>query len=184
MQQRNNRKITVNLALDDKIVEEIKREAKHNGMSLNARINSILSKYINFYKRSEEVDDTCIVPKKYFQFIVDNLDEKDHIAQVTEMHRIWVPAFFNDLNIPFTLENFVKYAAEGIGVNSRVIDSVRHQKDEEGTDILSFTHRFGIKWSKALGLGLAAALEELLTCRTKTTVYPGNFVIKIIKSGH
>ena len=82
------------------------------------------------------------------------------------MHCIWIPALFNELNIPFSLDNFIKYAAKQVGVNSRVIDNMTNYTDDEGNIILAFTHRFGIKWSKALSAGVATVIEELLNYRT------------------
>jgi hypothetical protein len=176
-----SKRTTVNLFLESHILAEIREEAKQKGISLNSIINGILAKYIEFYKRAEEVDDTCVIPKKYFQFVIDNINEENNIAQVAEMHRLWVPAFLNDLNMPFTLENFVKYAARQIGINSRTIDNITYHWDEEGNHILAFTHRFGLKWSRVLSSALAIFIEELFHYRTECSIYPGSFVIKIIE---
>jgi hypothetical protein len=180
-ERKQSRKTTVNLFLESDILDEIRKEAKQRGISLNSRINSILTKYVQFYKRAEEVDDTYVIPKKYFQFAIDNINEEDNISQVTEMHRLWVPAFLNDLNIPFTLENFVKYAAMQVGINSRTIDNVTYHRDEEGNHILAFTHRFGLKWSRVLSSGLVTFIEELLHYRTEHSIYHGSFVIKVLE---
>lgn len=181
--QAKEKKTTVNLAVDSTIIESLRRDAKARGMSLNARINTILLKYIEFYKRAEEVDDTCVIPKKYFQFITDKIDEKENTTEVTEMHRLWIPALFNDLNLPFTLDNFIKYAVKQIGVNARTIDNSTYQLDEEGNHLLSFTHRFGIKWSRVASSAVATVIEEFFHYRTQCYVYLGNFVIKIFKRG-
>jgi hypothetical protein len=176
-------KANVNLSIDSHILKIIRAEAQEKGISLNSRINAIMSKYVNFYKRAEEVDDTCIIPKKYFQFAIDNIDEKDNRAQVAEMHRIWIPALFNELNIPFTLDNFIKYAVKQVGVNSRTIDSMTNYTDDEGNIILAFTHRFGLKWSKALSAGVATVIEELLHYKTECSNFSASFTIKIMKRG-
>lgn len=183
MAQEDKTKKTVNLFIDSSILNTIREEATEKGVSLNSRINGILAKYVEFYKRSEEVDDTCIIPKKYFQFAIDNIDEEKNITQVTEMQRLWMPAMFNDLNIPFTLDNFVKYAIKQIGINSRTIDNIAYYTDDDGNYVLAFTHRFGMRWSKALSSGVATVIEELLSYRTECSIYPGSFVIKIFKRG-
>ena len=162
---------------------DLGEEALQKGISLNSKINGILAKYTQFYKRAEEVDDTCIIPKKYFQFAMDNNDEEKNVDQVTEMHRNWIPALFNDLNIPFTLDNFVKYTVKQVGLNSRTIDNITYRTDNDGNYILAFAHRFGIRWSKALSSGIATVIEELLDHRTECSSYPASFVIKIMKRG-
>ncbi len=106
---------TVNLFIDTNIIQEIRKEARQMETSLNFRINVILKKYFDFYKRAEEVADTCIITKKYFQFVVDSIDEKQHIIELTKTFRVWTPALFNDLNVQFTLDNFMKYICETYG---------------------------------------------------------------------
>jgi hypothetical protein len=188
MSQHNERKLsrktTVNLFLESDILDEIRKEAKQRGISLNSRINSILTKYINFYKRAEEIDDTCVIPKKYFQFTIDNIHEEDNIKQVADMHRIWVPAFLHDINVPLTIENFVEYAARQVGINSRTIDNVTYHLDKEENRVLAFTHRFGLKWSRVLSRSLAIFIEELFNFRTEVSVYSGSFVIKVLERRH
>jgi hypothetical protein len=178
------KKATVNLFIDSYILEELRRDAKERETSLNSRINSILRRYLEFYKRAEEVDDTCIIPKKYLQFAIDNISEEDNIKQVAEMHRIWVPAFLHDLNVPLTIENFVEYAARRVGINSRTIDNVTFHLDVDRNRILVFTHRFGLKWSRVLSSSLAIFIEEIFHYRTERSVYPGSFVIKILNGHH
>lgn len=180
-ERKQSRKTTVNLFLESDILDEIRKEAKQRGISLNSRINSILTKYIQFYKRAEEVDDTCVIPKKYFQFVTDSINEEDNISQVAEMHRLWVPAYLHDLNVPLTIENFVEYASRQVGINSRVIDNVTYHVNEEGNRILVYTHRFGLKWSRVLSSALAIFIEELFRYRTECSIYPGSFVIKILE---
>lgn len=111
---RQPKKTTVNLFVESNILEAIRKEAQQKGISLNSRINSILTKYIQLYKRGEEIDDICIVPKKYFQFIVDYVDVDLNATKVADVLLVWIPVLFNDLNIPFTLENFIKYAIEQV----------------------------------------------------------------------
>jgi hypothetical protein len=176
-----SKKRTVNLFIDDSTLKILRNEAKARGTSLNSRINAILTKYVQFYKRAEEVDDTCVIPKKYFQFVVDNITEEDNIKQVAEMHRIWVPAFLHDLNVPLTIENFIEYAARQVGINSRTIDNITYHPDSDTRNlILVFTHRFGLKWSRVLSSGLSIFIEDIFRCRTKLSVYPGSFVIRVL----
>ena len=178
--QQRVKKKTVNLFIDSDIIKEIREEANQKAISLNSRINGILAKHIQFYKPAEEVHQTCIVPKKYFQFMVDYLDEESNIAELTEILRIWIPVSFNDRNIPFTLDNFIKYVCEENALNSRTIDSFNSYTDECGDRILVYNHQFGIKWSKVLSQSLCTVITELLKCRTVAMVYPGSFVVKVI----
>ena len=179
--KRQRKKSTVNLFVDSDVLEVIRNDASQKGISLNSKINTILAKYVRFYRQAEETDDTCIVPKRYFQFVIDNIDVEVNIAKVAEGLLVWIPALLNDLNVPFTLENFVKYIVELVGVNGRTIDGIITHHDQEGNYILSFTHQFGIRWSQVLSKALTKVIEELLHYRTEYSLYSGNFVIKILK---
>jgi hypothetical protein len=179
--KRQAKKSTVNLFIDSNLLETLRKDALKKGISLNSIINGILAKYVQFYKRAEEQDDTCVIPKKYFQFVVDYIDVEDNAAKVAEVLLVWIPALFNDLNIPFTLENFIKYAMEQIGVGGRTVDNLTYHVDEHGNHCLAHSHKFGIRWSKTLSKAIATVIEELLKYRTECAVYPGSFVVKVLE---
>jgi hypothetical protein len=69
------RRVTVNLFIEEGIVNSLRQDAQDKRVSLNARINEILSKYINFYKRAEEYGSAVIVSTQFAVFI-ELMDEE------------------------------------------------------------------------------------------------------------
>jgi hypothetical protein len=148
-------------------------------MSLNARINGILKKYIQVYKIAEEVDDVCMMPKSHYKFIVDNINEKKHTYSMTQDLLQWIPFHLNQKNIPLTLENVIKYSFEIIAVGGRVIDSFSHNTDSDGNINLVFKHVFGIKFSRMAATATCQVLKELLNLHATFKPFHNNFVVRI-----
>jgi hypothetical protein len=68
------KKTTVNLFIDQEVLEQIRDYSIRNGVSLNAKINTILAKYTNYFHRVEELRYVIIVPRQWTVFL-DMLDE-------------------------------------------------------------------------------------------------------------
>lgn len=70
-----SKKITINLSFGSEILGIIREEAKQKNVSLNQKINSILTDYVYFYKRAEEFESVTF-PKDYFELVLDIIDER------------------------------------------------------------------------------------------------------------
>lgn len=55
IESKNRKKTTVNLFIDEGVIDDLKEESKAKGISLNAKINMILAKYANFYRRRKRL---------------------------------------------------------------------------------------------------------------------------------
>ena len=55
IKSKESKKLTVTFAIDEKILNELRNDAEFNGISLNSKINNILTKYVTFYKHAEEI---------------------------------------------------------------------------------------------------------------------------------
>jgi predicted HicB family RNase H-like nuclease len=51
-----SKKATVNLFIDENVIGELKKEADYHGISLNAKVSSILTKHVNFYRHAEALE--------------------------------------------------------------------------------------------------------------------------------
>ncbi len=90
----SNKKATITLSLDKKILEDIRKDANKKRLSINAMINNILTKYCIVYKNYEDLQ--ChILPHKNFQVLLDNIDE-NIILEINKMV-IFVFYFFIDM---------------------------------------------------------------------------------------
>ena len=96
-----DKKTTVNLFIDKNIINEIRKEADNKGISLNSRLNNILTDYVWFYKRAEEFQSVTF-PKEYFQFVLDNIDEQKLTEFFDTLLSGLIPTVLLDFKVPIT----------------------------------------------------------------------------------
>jgi hypothetical protein len=71
---KNGKKSNITLAIDSEIQNILKNIAEGEGLSINSKINSILWKYVSFYKYVEQ-DGSLIIPSRSVDFFIENIDE-------------------------------------------------------------------------------------------------------------
>jgi hypothetical protein len=89
---KNNKKSNITLAIDTEIQIMLKNISEGEGLSINSKINSILWKYITFYKYVEQ-DSSLIVPSRSVHFFIENIDEDKWIEEYSSMLQEIVPFF-------------------------------------------------------------------------------------------
>lgn len=89
---KSNKKSNITLAIDSEIQSVIKNVSEAEGLSVNSKINSILWKYISFYKYVEQ-DTSLIVPSRSVNFFVENIDEDKWIKEYSDMLEEIIPFF-------------------------------------------------------------------------------------------
>jgi hypothetical protein len=87
------KKSNITLAIDAEVQNIVKNMAEGEGLSINSKINSILWKYITFYKYVEQ-DGSLIVPSRSVHFFIENIDEDKWIEEYSNMLDEIVPFFF------------------------------------------------------------------------------------------
>jgi hypothetical protein len=90
--EKSNKKSNITLAIDTEIQNMLKNIAEVEGLSINSKINSILWKYITFYKYVEQ-DSSLIVPSRSVHFFIENIDEGKWIEEYSSMLQEIVPFF-------------------------------------------------------------------------------------------
>lgn len=175
------KKINITLAMDDYIVKEIRKEAENNHQSLNVRINSILRKYIDFY-RMVEVNKGIIMDPASFQLYVNEIDEEKLISTMERVATDFVASLQAQRNIPLTLDNIIKFSFEESAVNARVIRNVsRYVDEEDGRTCLFFMHDYGEKWSRVICAAFSHHIESLLHYHTTVKIFSNSVEIKILE---
>jgi hypothetical protein len=89
---RKGKKSNITLAIDTEIVDMLKGMAESEGLSINSKINSILWKYIIFYKYVEQ-DSSFVIPSRSVNFFIENIDEEKWIQEYTDTLEEIVPFF-------------------------------------------------------------------------------------------
>jgi hypothetical protein len=176
------KKITVNLHLDENIIDILKKDAKSKGVSLNARVNGILTKYVNFFQRTEEFE-ACIITSRQFAAFLEMMDE-DRTAEIMKTDGVEANiAYLHHHNIPVTLNSIIDVCFEKLTPSAGVITKFSQYIDAEGYTCLVFDHRYGIKWSRIISRVFSYLLEETCNVRTSTTLLPNTIIIKIHRNG-
>jgi hypothetical protein len=90
---KTSKKVTVSLALDEFVVEEIRKQADKSQVSFNARVNAIVEKYVKFFMFAEEVRAAVILPSTH-QFCVNEIDETKYTAELKRVGKDSIDAIF------------------------------------------------------------------------------------------
>jgi hypothetical protein len=175
------KKVTVSLALDDNVVAQIRKQAATMDQSFNARVNTILEKYVSYYAQTE-IDRLAMIPRSLHQFFINEIDEAKYTARLKQIGVDITGVIFIQTGMAKTLDNLVKFVFEGLCVNSGSIRSVKKYVDEDdGKTCLYFVHDYDLRWSRILSSGFEHLIQTLLNYHTSTKVFPESFEIKIIE---
>ena len=153
-------KSNVTLSVDTPIFEEIKKDSETQAISVNAKINTIITKYVLFYKHLEDQEGVSI-PRKYFEAFIELLEEEKHIELLTRVSVETMQSVYVHDNVPFTIEGLINHHFEKVALWAGAYRRFRHYIDEEGYTCLVFEHKFGIKWSRVLGASICNMIKEM-----------------------
>lgn len=175
----SSKKTTVTLAIDDSIVKELRKEAERDRSSVNSRVNSILEKYVSFYKYVELLG-SVIIPQTQYQQMLEIMDE----AKLTEIMKTYgnanVQSVFSNLGVAPTLSDLIRYHFTRTILWSGPYNAFNYYIDEEGYPCLVFEHKFGIKWSRIIAETVAEMIRVILGYPTQKKVFPSTCVVRIM----
>jgi hypothetical protein len=174
------KKTTVNLFIDEDVIEQIRNESIIKEVSLNARINTILAKYTNFYRRIEELRALIIVPRQWLVFL-DMLDENKTIETMKHDGNASMIAHFKHNKIPITKDALIKLAFEKLSLWTGMCCKFNQYVDELEYRHLIFDHEFNIKWSRIASSVFSDLIRVALQLPTEVSIRPNTFEIKIME---
>ena len=161
---KEKRKSNITIAVDDTILNEVKKDAKNHGVSVNAEVNNILHKHTVFYRHVNE-QDGIILPHAVFAEIVNLIDEDKLMHLPYEKGGgDYIMAIFAHNNISYTIDNLIKYLFESIALWAGTYKTFRYRKDGSGEIDLLFEHEYGIKWSKTVGYSFSRLIQSATGC--------------------
>jgi hypothetical protein len=174
-----NKKSNITLAIDAEILQLLKNIAEGEGLSINAKINSVLWKHVTFNKYVEQ-DCSLIIPSRSVNFFIENIDEEKWIQEYIDTLEEIVPFFFLELKTIQTLESTLKVVFDRLLLYGGSYRGYSSHADNNGNLNLVFRHEYNIKWSRILSTVYARFIEKTLG----HTAYPINisekwFAIKI-----
>jgi hypothetical protein len=158
---KNGKKSNITLAIDTEIQNVLKNIAEGEGLSINSKINSILCKYVSFYKYTEQ-DGSLIIPSRSVDFFIENIDEEKWIQEYSDTLEEIVPFFFLELNAEKTLENTLKFVFDRLLAYGGSYKGYSYHVDNDGYLNLVFRHEYGIKWSRILSTVYTRFIQRTL----------------------
>jgi hypothetical protein len=170
---KNFKKSNITLAIDTEIQGILKNIAEGEGLSINSKINSILWKYVTFYKYVEQ-DGSLIIPSRSIPFFIEKINEDDWIQEYSATLEEIVPFFFLELKTPQTLENVLKAVFDRLLSYGGSYKGYSYHLDEDGNMNLVFRHDYGIKWSSILSTVYTRFIQKTLN----QPAYPLNIAEK------
>jgi hypothetical protein len=176
-----NIKTKIRLTIDDHILKEISKESEAKGLSVNTKINAILTKYVNYDRHAESL--RCIhISNRRFKSLLDSMDEGKLLEGFkTDMTDI-VPTAHIEHNTPATLDGLIKYFFQNIGLNAGLYQNFSYFKGKENRLYFAFKHDYGIKWSRVLSAGFTHLIENTLNYHTKCVkIFPSSIVLETLE---
>jgi hypothetical protein len=158
---KNGKKSNITLAIDTEVQNVLKNIAEGEGLSINSKINSILWKYISFYKYVEQ-DGSLIIPSRSVNFFIENIDEEKWIQEYSDTLEEIVPFFFLELKAEKTLENTLKVVFDRLLAYGGSYKGYSCHVDNDGYLNLVFRHEYGIKWSRILSTVYTRFIQKTL----------------------
>jgi hypothetical protein len=178
----NSRKVTITLSLNESVVKELRNEAELAGASLNSRINSILDKYVRFYRNAETLD-SVVIPQTQFLRMLQLMDEGPLTQILEEDGTAAVLSILNNFGIPHTLDNMIQYCYGRIILWSGAYSTFTSRVDNEGYPCLIFEHKFGMKWSRILAKAATNTIGQVLSFPSEVRIMPSTVVVRVIGRG-
>ena len=155
------KKSNITLAIDTEALNALKNIAEGEGLSINSKINSILWKYVSFYKYVEQ-DGSLIIPSRSVNFFIENTDEEKWVQEYSDTLEEIVPFFFLELKIEQTLENTLKVVFDRLLAYGGSYKGYSCHVDNDGYLNLVFRHEYGIKWSRILSTVYTRFIQKTL----------------------
>jgi hypothetical protein len=158
---KNGKKLNITLAIDSEIQNILKNIAEGEGLSINSKINSILWKYVSFYKYVEQ-DGSLIIPSRSVDFFIENIDEDKWMQEYSDTLEEIVPFFFLELKAEQTVENTLKVVFDRLLAYGGSYKGYSSHVDNDGYLNLVFRHAYGIKWSRILSTVYTRFIQRTL----------------------
>jgi hypothetical protein len=176
----NKNKTTITLAVDRDVLHAIREDAENQGVSINYKINSILSKFVLFY-RMIELDESHIIASRTASFVLDNIDEDKWVEEYNAVIMDLVPALMLENKVMVTLENIINYLFRQVLLYCGPYKGFSCHEDKDGHLNLVFRHNKNIKWSRIMGKVYSNLLEKKLNYHTDLEVSVSSATIKILE---
>lgn len=156
-------------------------EAGSEGVSINAEINEILTRYVLFLRHSEE-HESMVIPQKIFSSLIGLVDEQKWIEMLNRFSVEMMPLIFMRNGNLMDLRYFMEHGFGKILIWTGMYSKFTHYVDSSGHLCLVFEHHYGLKWSRILAATFSNFLEKILHIPSHPEALPAGVVVRIRES--
>ncbi len=177
---KSNKKTTITFAINNRILNIIREDAKSHKISVNAKINDILSRYALCY-RYTEAGGGVIFPPAAMELLVNTFEEDALVRMYSSVIDDLVPSMLLERRLALSLENWIEYVFKGQLLFGGSYQGFSYFKDEEGHVSFVFRHQHGIKWSRVISTVFVEFLEKAMNIHTTSSILPSSVTIKTVE---
>lgn len=171
-------KTNITLSIDENTGNEIRQYAQKQGLSTNALVSNILKEYIMFGKYFQDHTPMIIAPP-IFSMLLEEVDEKIWLKTWKLALGEITPQVFAMHNLEPTLDNLVRYLLGDIGPRVGIFDKFTFHENKTKSYKLAMIHKYGIKWSRILGISFSDMFEKSFQVKVTTHVSPDTLTLEI-----
>jgi hypothetical protein len=177
---KSDKKTTITLAIDNRILKIIRDDANSHKISVNAKINDIVLRYALCYRYSE-AGGGIIFPPAAMELLLNTFEEDTLAHLYSSVIDDLVPSMLLENRLALSLKNWVEYVFEGMLLFGGSYQGFSYFKDEEGHVNFVFRHQYGIKWSRIISTVYMEFLEKSLNIHTTSSILPSSVTIKTVE---
>ena len=177
---KSDKKTTITLAIDNRILKIIREDANSHKISVNAKINDIVLRYALCYRYSE-VGGGIIFPPAAMELLLNTFEEDTLVRLYSSVIDDLVPSMLLENRLALSLKNWTEYVFKGMLLFGGSYQGFSYFKDEEGHVNFVFRHQYGIKWSRIISTVYMEFLEKSLNIHTTSSILPSSVTVKTVE---
>src|SRR6185312_13053439 len=155
----NDTKSNLALSINTDILDAITKIANMSGTSTNLKINSILEKYVLFY-RFIEITKDAVIPPALAVPIMNLIGEQEMTKIMSKTVDDVITSLFMHSNIPFTTDNVIEFFIKGPMKWGGTYSSIDQFRDNEGCLNIILEHKKDLLWSKIMATGICNLIKK------------------------
>ena len=141
--------------VDERVLNNLKEEAKRDNVTLSSLVNQILTKYVDYGRFANRMNALSLA-RKTFASILNAASEED-IVRVAEIEGRSSPvAFITSMNGHMSVENVVGFVKD----LSEHANLYEYSEISHSPPTFTLVHELGVKWSLFLAYYLTEAFKS------------------------
>ena len=141
--------------VDERVLNNLKEEAKRDNVTLSSLVNQILTKYVDYGRFANRMNALSLA-RKTFASILNAASEED-IVRVAEIEGRSSPvAFITSMNGHMNVENVVGFVKD----LSEHANLFEYSEISHSPPTFTLVHELGVKWSLFLAYYLTEAFKS------------------------